>query len=62
MVKVAGWLSALVVVAWIILMADVQPNFTDDRQADLAYEVVTFYAVVAVSLLLIWLTVLIARR
>jgi hypothetical protein len=60
MVKVAGWLSALVVVAWIILMADVQPNFTDDRQADLAYEVVTFYAVVA--LLLIWLTVLIARR
>lgn len=60
MVKVAGWLSGLVVIAWIILMADVQPNFIDDPQAGIAYEVITFYAVVA--LVLIWLTVLIARR
>jgi predicted ferric reductase len=60
LVKVAAWLSALVVVAWIMLMLDVQPNFIDDPQAGVAYEVVTFYAVVA--LLLIWLTVLIARR
>jgi Na+/phosphate symporter len=60
MVKVAGWLSALVVVAWVFLMADVQSNFTDDPQARIAYEVATFYAVVA--LLVIWLVVLIARR
>jgi len=60
MVKAAGWLSVLVVLAWIFLMADIQPNFLDDPQAGIAYEVVTFYAVVA--LVLIWLTVLIARR
>ena len=60
MVKVAGWLSCLVVVAWVILMADVQPNFINDPQADIAYEVATFYAVAA--LLVIWLVVLIARR
>jgi hypothetical protein len=47
-------------VAWVILMADVQPNFINDPQADIAYEVATFYAVVA--LLVIWLVVLIARR
>jgi hypothetical protein len=60
MVKVAGWLSGLVVVAWIILMVDVQHNFIDDPEPRIAYEVGTFYAVVA--LVLIWLTVLIARR
>ena len=60
MVRVAGWLSCLVVVAWVILMADVQPNFINDPQADIAYEVSTFYAVVA--LLVIWLVVLVARR
>ena len=60
MVKVAGWLSVFVVVAWIFLMADIQPNFIDDPQAGIAYEVVTFYALVA--LVLIWLTVFIARR
>ena len=60
MVKVAGWLSALVVVAWVFLMADIQPNFIGDPQAGIAYEVVTFYA--AVALLLIWVVVLIARR
>jgi hypothetical protein len=32
MVKVAGWLSGLVVVAWVFLMADVQSNVTDDRK------------------------------
>jgi hypothetical protein len=51
MVKVAGWLSALVVVAWIILMVDVQPNFIDDPQADIAYEVGTLYAVVVLVLI-----------
>jgi hypothetical protein len=60
MVKVAGWLSVLVVVVWAIVMADVQPNFIDDPQAGIAYEVATFYAVVA--LLVIWLAVLVARR
>jgi hypothetical protein len=60
MVKVAGWLSALVVVAWIVLMVDVQPNFINDPQAGIAHEVATFYAVVVLAL--IWLTVLIARR
>ena len=58
--KVAGWLTGRVVVAWVILLADVQSNFIDDPQADIAYEVATFYAVVA--LLLIWLAVWIARR
>ena len=60
MVKVAGWLSCLVVVAWVILMADVQPNFINDPQADIAYKVATFYALAA--LLVIWLVVLIALR
>ena len=41
-------------------MVDVQPNFVDDPQADIAYEVGTLYAVVVLAL--IWLTVLIARR
>ncbi len=60
MVKVAGVLSGLVVIAWIYVMVDVQHNFIDDPEPRLAYEVATFYAVVA--LVLIWLTVLIARR
>ena len=60
MVRVAGWLSGLVVVAWVILMADVQPNFIDDPQATIAYEVATFYALAA--LLVIWVVVLLARR
>jgi hypothetical protein len=60
MVKLAGWLSGLVVAGWIFLMVDVQRNFIVDPQADIDYEVGTFYAVVV--LVLIWLPVLIARR
>ena len=60
MVKIAGVLSGLVVIAWIWVIADVQHNFIDDPGPRLAYEVATFYALVA--LVVIWLTVLIARR
>ena len=60
MVKIAGVLSGLVVIAWIWVVADVQHNFIDDPEPRLAYEVATFYALVA--LVVIWLTVLIARR
>lgn len=56
-VRIAGVFSGLVVLAWVVLMATVDLN--SDPQASILYIWFTLYALVA--LILIWLTVLVAR-
>jgi heme/copper-type cytochrome/quinol oxidase subunit 2 len=56
--RIAGVLSGVVVLAWAVLIASV--DLKSDAQASIAYIWFTLYAIVA--LILIWLTVLIARR